>query len=187
MKILLVVAHGRPTSLTNQAADAFAAAARSRGHVVEVADLAAEGFDPVLHEEDEPDWSNPGKTYSEVVRREMARIERNDATVIFFPVWWWSMPALLKGWIDRVWNHGWAYGGKTYPHRRVLMVGIAGTGRAAYEASGYDAAMETQIVTGILRYCGIEDGRLEMLFGVLEDDGAPEAVIAASEALGRTF
>jgi len=40
----------------------------------------------------------------------MARIERNDAIAMFFPVWWWSMPATLKGWIDRVWNHGWAYG-----------------------------------------------------------------------------
>ena len=43
--------------------------------------------------------------------REMERIERNQAPVIVFPVWWWSMPAILKGWIDRVWNNGWAYGG----------------------------------------------------------------------------
>jgi NAD(P)H dehydrogenase (quinone) len=56
----------------------------------------------VLREADEPDWNDPDKIYSEDVQREMQRIERNEATVMVFPVYWWSMPALLKGWIDRV-------------------------------------------------------------------------------------
>ena len=106
MNVLMVLAHPRRNSLTAQAAEAFASAASAQGHKFEWADLIAEGFDPVLHEADEPDWNDPGKIYSEEVRREMARIERNDATVMVFPVWWWSMPALLKGWIDRVWNNG---------------------------------------------------------------------------------
>src|SRR5262245_29894305 len=104
MKVLLVSAHVRDSSLTRAVADAFAAEGAENGHEVERADLMAEGFDPVLREVDEPDWDNPDKRYSVEVQREMARIERNEATVMVFPVWWWSMPALLKGWIDRVWN-----------------------------------------------------------------------------------
>ena len=97
MKTLLVIAHARRSSLTGQVADAFADTARANGHAFELADLARERFDPVLREEDEPDWDDPDKVYSEEVRREMQRIERNEATVMVFPVYWWSMPALLKG------------------------------------------------------------------------------------------
>ena len=142
MKTLLVLAHPRRSSLTGKVADAFAAAAGAKGHELEWADLAAENFDPVLREADEPDWADDNKVYSEEVRREMRRIERNEATVMVFPVFWWSMPALLKGWIDRVWNNGWAYGARKFPQRRVWMIGIAGTTQEAYAKRGYDAAMQ---------------------------------------------
>ena len=88
MKTLLVIAHPRRASLTGQAADAFSEAAKANGHVIETADLAQERFDPVLREADEPDWGDPDKVYSEEVRREMQRIERNEATVMVFPVYW---------------------------------------------------------------------------------------------------
>lgn len=187
MKILVVVAHGRQGSLTKQAARAFADAARDKGHEVEVADLVEEGFDPVLMPVDEPDWNDADKVYSDTVRREMARVERNEATVMIFPVWWWSMPAILKGWIDRVWNHGWAYGSRTYPHQRVVMIAIAGNGREAYEKRGYDKAMKTQLQTGILEYCGVEHGDLQILYGAIETDSAAEQIIASAAGLGSDF
>lgn len=187
MKVLLVVAHPRPSSLTMSAARAFAEGAAANGHLVEWADLAAEGFDPVLREVDEPDWSNPGKVYSEVVRREMERIERNDATVIVFPVWWWSMPALLKGWIDRVWNNGWAYGGRSYPHARAWMIGIAGNGEADYAKRGYDAAMRTTLDVGTLGYCGIADRRLELLYGSMEGEESIARILDRARELGKSF
>ena len=107
MKTLLVVAHPRQNSLTAFVAKQFADTLQRNGHEVEYADLVAEEFDPVLREEDEPDWEHPDKQYSQGVRNEMRRVERNSATVMIFPIWWWGMPAILKGWIDRVWNHGW--------------------------------------------------------------------------------
>lgn len=187
MRILLVVAHGRQGSLTKQAAQAFADAARANGHHIEIADLVEERFDPVLLPVDEPDWNDADKVYSDAVLREMARVERNEATVMIFPVWWWSMPAILKGWIDRVWNHGWAYGAKTYPHKRVLMIAIAGNGREAYQKRGYDTAMRTQLVTGTLEYCGVETGELEILYGAIEGAEIPAEIIASAASLGTTF
>ncbi|MBS0394165.1 MAG: NAD(P)H oxidoreductase, partial [Proteobacteria bacterium] len=168
MKTLLVVAHPRPESLTHAVARAFAGALERAGGVVEWADLAREGFDPRLDAADEPDWADPAKRYSEAVRAEMARVERNEASVLVFPVWWWSMPALLKGWVDRVWNHGWAYGGRNYPHRRVWLIGLAGTSREAYQKRGYDAAMRTQLEVGVLEFCGVAERRLELLYGTIE-------------------
>ena len=105
-----------------------------------------------MREVDEPDWSDSNKRYSPEVRREMARIERNEATLIVFPVYWWSVPAILKGWIDRVWNNGWAYGDANFPQRRVWMIGICANSAAGFARRGYDRAMQTQLDIGILDY-----------------------------------
>jgi len=185
LKTLLVIAHPRRTSLTGQVADAFAAAAAINGHTFEMADLAAEGFDPVLREADEPDWSNSDKVYSEAVQQEMRRIARNEATVMVFPVWWWSMPALLKGWIDRVWNNGWAYGDRSFPQKRAWMIGVAGGGAGGYAKRGYDTAMQTQLDVGILQYCEIAESRLELLYGSIDEGGA--GILTQARALGSAF
>lgn len=187
MKILLVVAHPRARALTRDAARAFAEAAGAKGHDIEWADLEAEGFDPILREDDEPDWSDGNKTYSPAVHAEMARIRRNEATVLVFPVWWWSMPARLKGWIDRVWNNGFAYGERSYPHSRALMIAIAGSSEADYRKRGYDDAMRTTLETGILGYCGIADGRLELLYDGMEGGDAATRIITRARELGAGF
>lgn len=187
MKVLVVLAHPRNGSLCHAVTDAFEAALRANGHVAERADLVAEGFDPVLRPDDEPDWENPDKRYSRTVLAEMARIERNAATVLIYPVWWWSMPAVMKGWIDRVWNYGWAYGERTYPHQRVWSVGVAGNDEASFAKRGYDDAMRTQIETGILRYCGVAEPRHELLYGALEGEAATREILAAAARLGREF
>ncbi len=186
MKILLVLAHPRQTSLCHAAARAFADAATDAGHQIDWADLAAERFDPVLHEADEPDWDNPAKIYSQEVQAEMARIERNEATVMLFPVWWWSMPALLKGWIDRVWNNGWAYGGANYPHAKVQMLAVAGGDAASFAKRGYDQAMVVQLETGILRYCGVQEPSLHMLYDSFDPEGR-SALLAKAAELGARF
>ena len=187
MKTLLVVAHPRVTSLTHAAARAFADAATARGHEIEVADLMTEGFDPALQEPDEPDWGTPGKLFSAAVLAEMTRIERNQATVLVYPVWWWSMPAVLKGWIDRVWNQGWAYDGGTYPHRRVWSIGIAGNSAETYAGRGYDAALRVQVEVGILRYCGVSETRHVVLHDSLDGRDASDAVVAGAGLLGQEF
>lgn len=187
MDILLVLSHPRPTSLTHAVARAFATAATGAGHRIEWADLAAEGFDPILPPADEPDWDDPARLYSPQVLAEIARIERNQATVMVFPVWWWSVPALLKGWIDRVWNHGWAYGhGARYPHDKVLMLAVAGSSAADYAKRGYDQAMVVQLETGILRYCGVPDARLQMLYDSFEASGRA-AMLQDAARLGADF
>ena len=187
MKVLLVTAHPRTDSLTNAVRDRLMTALREKGCTVESADLAAERFDPVLNATDEPDWENPRKIYSPEVVREMDRIERHDASILLFPVYWWSMPALMKGWIDRVWNHGWAYGDRRFPHKQCWMVAIAGNSQEAFEKRGYDVAMHTQLDIGILDYCGIEQHRLEVLYGSIEGDDFVDEIFAKVESIARAF
>jgi NAD(P)H dehydrogenase (quinone) len=186
-KVLLVLSHPRRSSLTGQVADVFAAQLSASGHEIEWADLMAEGFDPVLREEDEPDWNDPDKKYSRAVQDEMARIRRNDATVMIFPVYWWSMPALLKGWVDRVWNNGFAYGARNFPQRRVWMIGVAGNTEEAYAKRGYDHAMQIQLDLGVLDYCAVTERRLELLFGAIEGADYPLRILQRARVLAREF
>jgi NAD(P)H dehydrogenase (quinone) len=117
----------------------------------------------------------------------MQRIERNDATVMVFPVYWWSMPALLKGWIDRVWNNGWAYGARTFPQKRAWMIGIAGGLESGFAKRGYDTAIQTQLDVGILDYCGVRERRLQLLHGSIEGDDYPTQILTQARALGAEF
>ena len=187
MKTLLVLAHPRKDSLTAKVADIFAAGLEKNGHRIEWADLVEEGFDPVLREADEPDWNDPNKQYSPEVRREMERVERNDATVMIFPVYWWSVPAVLKGWIDRVWNYGWAYGEVGYPQNRAWMIGVAGTAADGYAKRGYDTAMSTQLDVGLLDYCGVRERRLELLYGSIEGQSYVDQILVDAERLASEF
>jgi NAD(P)H dehydrogenase (quinone) len=141
----------------------------------------------VLGLEDEPDWNDGNKRYSEEVHCEMARVERNDAIALVFPVWWWSMPAMLKGWIDRVWNNGWAYGDRDLKGKRAIALGIAGAGRSSYTKREYDRAMEIQIPIGIFQFCGIEDARMHVFYDSFGDRAVTDAIVAEARRLGHEF
>jgi NAD(P)H dehydrogenase (quinone) len=186
-RTLLVFAHPRRDSLTGQVADRMAQGLAAGGVAVEWADLIAEGFDPVMRQGDEPDWDDPDKIYPPDALREMERVRRNDATVMVFPVYSWSVPAILKGWIDRVWNYGFAYGPRKYPQRRVWMIGVAGNTREDFAKRGYDEAMRVSLDVGTLDYCGVADRRLELLFGATEGAQYPPQILQRAEQLAQEF
>lgn len=187
MKVLVVYDHPRRDSLSGAVLDAFVEGLTEAGHSAEIADLYAEGFDPRMPLADEPDWGDDDKVYSDAVLAEQARIEHNDAVAFVFPVWWWSVPAMTKGWIDRVWNNGWAYGARRLPHQKALMIGIAANSAEGYRKRGYDEAMRVQLVVGIMNYCGIENADLALLYDALETDQSREDLIAEARRLGREF
>lgn len=187
MKVLTVLCHPRRASLTAALAERFRDGLAAAGHDGELADLYGEGFDPSMLPPDEPDWADQRKRYSDTVLAEQARIERHQAIALVFPVWWWSMPAMLKGWIDRVWNRGWAYDGGVLKLQRGLLLGVAAGSARSYAGKGYDQAMQTQLVQGVLRYCGIPQARLELFYDVLDDDAIRAACLDRAERLGRDF
>lgn len=95
------------------------------------------------------------------VAAEHARLDRADALVLVFPIYWWSFPALLKGWIDRVFTLGWAFDEsaegkivKKLQHLDVHMLAIGGADERTYARHGYFGAMKTQINHGIFDFCG---------------------------------
>lgn len=162
MHALIVVSHPDPGSLTHAVAARIAGglSQANAANTFEVVDLNAEGFDPRFTASDIALHLRKKPAPADVVA-EQARIDRSDALVLVYPVYWWSMPALMKGWIDRVFVNGWAYDdvpgakvAKKLGRLPVHLVGIGGAGAGTYQRRGYGAAMKTQIDHGIFDYCG---------------------------------
>ena len=105
-RIYLVWAHPRHDSLTAHIADAIHQRAMERKIQVTELDLYRRNFNPVMTSEDEPDWKNMDKRYSPEVHQLYSELLEHDTLVVVFPLWWYSFPAMLKGYIDRVWNNG---------------------------------------------------------------------------------
>ncbi|MFF3313332.1 NAD(P)H oxidoreductase [Streptomyces sp. NPDC002952] len=162
---LVVVAHHRTDSLTAHTARHAAAQLETAGYRVDLLDLHAEGFDPRMNVADQPDWANREKRYSDEVHTHMRRVLDADAVVAVFPVYWQGVPAILKGWIDRVWNYGFAYG-RNKPYlagRRILWLGLAGATADDPIVAGMRTILETSLNEGIAYYCGFSRSTVGLL------------------------
>jgi NAD(P)H dehydrogenase (quinone) len=190
MHVLFVVAHHDPQSLTHGIARKVAEGLvhANPTHTFEFADLAAEGFDPRYTFADHAVHHGEAAPPADVLA-EQARIERADTLVLVYPIYWWSMPALLKGWIDRVFSNGWAFEFslnapfvKKLGHMKVHLVAVGGADQGTFLRHGYDAAMTTQIDHGIFDYCG---ARVMNSLRLLDSETLdPEQHLAAAYDLG---
>ncbi|WP_029009984.1 NAD(P)H-dependent oxidoreductase [Azospirillum halopraeferens] len=181
MDALIVTANPDPDSLTARVAGRIADGLRAAGRTrIDIADLTAEGFDPRFGAADRHAFRTRTTPPADVLR-EQQRVDRAEALFLVFPVYWWSMPALLKGWIDRVFSNGWAYtdgaDGRIIGHLRdrpVHLIALAAGDAPGYERHGYAAAMETQITYGIFHYCGLRSVTMTLLHDV---DSGDEAIV----------
>lgn len=164
MKVLTVVTHPRTNSLTFMVANRFIQGLIDEGHETEVLALYQEGFNPVLWESDEPDWVASNQQYSPEVEIEVERMNKYDALAFIFPLWWWSMPAMLKGYIDRVWNYDIAYGPSKLKHQHVLWLSLAGAPIERFEKRKYDLMMTHYFNIGLADYCGIPSSKFELMY-----------------------
>jgi len=107
MKHAVIVAHPNPKSLTCSVADCYAQAAQVLGHDVVVRDLYRMGFDPCLKEDEIP--RPEGYVFGEDVRRERDLLRDIDVFALVYPLWFNAPPAILKGYVDRVFSMGFGY------------------------------------------------------------------------------
>lgn len=169
MHVLVVISHPNPRSFTHALVERFCDGARDAGHTVEIADLHAEGFDPRWSVADLSQFEG-GPLPSDVLA-EQARIERCGALCMAFPLFWFAMPAMLKGWVDRVWTYGWAYDQVGDPHRSLLRdrVGVmlvpAGGNPENWRPHKLEEAMHVLWETGTMGYFGLTDKRIHILPG----------------------
>lgn len=169
-KALIVVTHPVPGSLSHVIADRISEDLVGRDIEVEIADLHAEGFSPAMTAGDVMLYRGVGEVAPEIAR-EQARVDQADMLVFVFPVYWWSVPSMLKGWFERVFNGGWAYSvdekGRVVGTMRdipVLLVATAAGNESGYERHGYAQAIQNQIVEGIFGYVGMKNTQVAYFY-----------------------
>ena len=101
MKALVVYCHPSAGSLTEAVRDTVLEALAAGGADVEVIDLYAEGFQPALSAAELRDYVDPTINTRHVARHVEA-LKTADALIFIYPTWWYGQPAMLKGWLDRV-------------------------------------------------------------------------------------
>jgi len=200
MRVLIVFAHPVPGTYPFAVLSAFSQALEEGGATPTLLDLYEDGFDPRFTAEDHGHfWGGP---IPGDVDRYHKLVEEADRLAFVFPVYWWGMPAMMKGWIERVFTGNWAYvygegvedRGKAglkglLGNKPTILLGIGGSTERTYTRYRYDEAMRTAIDVGIFSYCGIRDVTSHYLFDVEGDTNAERRAEYLDEVrvLGGTF
>ncbi|MCI4010831.1 NAD(P)H-dependent oxidoreductase [Brevibacterium sp. ZH18] len=193
MHLLTVFAHPIRTSYPGAVMDAFHEPFAAAGHSIDVLDLHAEGFDPRFTAADHQHfWGGPIPTGIADMHE---RVEVADRLAFVFPVYWWSMPALMKGWIERVFTGDWAYQygsgvadrGKEplnglLPRVPTTLIGVGGSKQRTYDKYGYGDAMHAQLDIGVFAYCGITDVESHLIYDVEGEHNAGNRVAGLDQA-----
>ncbi|MDW5498246.1 NAD(P)H-dependent oxidoreductase [Pseudomonas lundensis] len=186
MNILLVYAHPEPQSLNGSLKDFSVQRLEVAGHKVQVSDLYAMQWKATLDADDST--AQPAARFdpsldsqhafahglqSKDIELEQEKLRWADTVILQFPLWWFSMPAILKGWVERVYAYGFAYGvgehsdsrwGDRYGEgtlagKRAMLIVTTGGWESHYAARGINGPIDDilfPIQHGILHYPGFE-------------------------------
>ena len=102
MRVLVVYCHPCEESFNAALRDAALEALRQAGHETRLLDLYAMGFQPVIGAQERRDYHTPGLN-EEGVAEHLAALRWCEGLIFIYPTWWYGQPAMLKGWLDRVW------------------------------------------------------------------------------------
>jgi NAD(P)H dehydrogenase (quinone) len=183
-KVLIVYAHPEPTSLTRELVEVAVQTLQQQGHEVLLSDLYGMQWKAVFDEHDFPSRADPERlsfvaesahSYSSGrqaidIASEQRKLLAADAVILQFPLWWFGMPAILKGWVDRVFAYGLAYGfkgaGNRYRYgeggfkgKRALLCVTVGGPAKDYSARGINGPLEQllfPITHGTLFFSGMD-------------------------------
>src|SRR6266700_1044722 len=209
MKVLFVFAHPEPRSLNGALRDVAIEELEARGHEVRVSDLYAARWKSEVDRADFPLLAPDARfvpvaaskkafeanTLTDDVKAEIEKLLWADALILQFPLWWFSMPAILKGWIDRVYSYGFAYGvgehsdkrwGDRYGEgtlagKRAMLLVTTGGWEEHYSARGINGPIDDLLFPinhGILYYPGYDVLPPFVVYGVDRLDETGFAPIA---------
>jgi len=179
MKVLIVHAHPEPQSFNGAMTDLAVATLTAKGHEVVVSDLYADNFQATAGPGDVTDRAEPEifslgneqahaakeNCFAPEIQREIDRVFAADFLLLQFPMWWFSTPAILKGWIDRVFAFGVTYDfGRTWDKgilrgKKAMLSFTTGAPPGVFEPDGRSGDLERvlwPIHGGVLALCGYE-------------------------------
>jgi NAD(P)H dehydrogenase (quinone) len=160
MKHLIIFAHPYAKSFGRGIVDTIVNELKNREAEVRVRDLYEIGFDPVLKGTDL--LSLRSGNYAEDIKAEQEHIKWADVITFVYPVWWAGLPAILKGYVDRVFANGFAFHnveGRTtglLEGKKALLVCTTGASDDVYEQIGMHKSMKQTTDGAIFEFCGME-------------------------------
>ncbi|MCC3765226.1 NAD(P)H-dependent oxidoreductase [Glycomyces sp. TRM65418] len=179
MRTHIVYAHPHARSLNAALRDETVQTLEGLGHTVTVADLyamnwkAVADYDDFGPTENEHFMAAAGEAWdkgslTEDVKAEQERLLAADAVILQFPLWWFTVPAIMKGWMDRVFTNGFGYGtSRSWPRygdgvlagKRAMVVVTTGAAEAHLSDRGVNGAIDDllfPIQHGVLFYTGMQ-------------------------------
>jgi putative NADPH-quinone reductase len=190
-RIFILNGHPGPSSLTRQAVERYAAAARAAGHEVRLSHLDELHFDP---DRGKAGYDN-AKPLEPVLEASLGNLEWCSHFVLAFPLWWGGFPAKLKGWIDRVFVLG-----RTFTTEETTFIGLPAPllkGRSArvlitsdtprsFLWFAYGDAIRRQLKGQILGFCGFKPVKFTFFSSASHPKpGAVEHLLGTMDRLGR--
>lgn len=160
MKHLIVYAHPNEGSLNSHFKKTVIERLQEGNHEIEIRDLYQLNFNPLLLLED-MQGQRMGQISADV-QQEQDFIVWADCITFIYPIWWTGMPAIIKGYIDRVMSYGFAY---RYDQgvqkglltgKQAVIINTHGKSKTEYQAIGMDKALSLTSDKGIYTYCGLE-------------------------------
>ncbi len=160
MKNLIVYAHPNPASLNHFFKQIVVETLENSNQEIVVRDLNEINFNPVLSLDD-MNGQRMGQVAADV-SKEQDFIKWSDRIIFIYPIWWTGMPAIMKGYIDRVFSYGFAYRYDQgiqkglFTGKKAIIINSHGKSNEEYAESGIDKALALTSDKGIFNYCGFE-------------------------------
>lgn len=193
MNHLIVYAHPYTDSFNHAILESAVRALKKNGHEVAVRDLYALDFYPVLKPEDTAAMK-AGKT-PEDIKIEQAFIAKADVITFIYPIWWTGLPAILKGYVDRVFAYDFAYSVDEKGNvplltgKKGFIINTHDYSNKVYDEMGMTAGLKITSDIGIFDFCGIEP--VDHLFfgsvGQVEDEAYKEMLNQVEETVYSLF
>ncbi|MEC0127705.1 NAD(P)H-dependent oxidoreductase [Paenibacillus pabuli] len=193
MKHLIVYAHPNTDSLNNAILNTAVETLEAQGHDVVVRDLYSLGFQPVLSAADTASM-RAGQT-PEDIATEQQYVKDAEAITFIYPIWWTGLPAIIKGYVDRVFAYGFAYASgeagieKLLTGKKGLIINTHGTPSEIYNQIGMTASIKMTSDIGIFDFVGIEavDHLLFGSIGYLEATAYQSMLEQVKETVSTKF
>src|SRR6202142_1330282 len=188
MNVFLLNAHPEPRSFNGALFRTAQDTLRAAGHAVTVSDLYAMKFDPVSDRRNFTSVKNPEFFKQQIeemhatevggfapdVEAELRKMETCDLMIWQFPLWWFGLPGILKGWADRVFAMGRTYGGErfyengVFKGKRAMLSLTTGGPAPAYVRGGFNGdinAILRPVQRGMLQFVGFEVLAPQIVYG----------------------
>ena len=205
MNVFIVFAHPEHQSFNAAMFRTAVDALTAEGHEVRTSDLYAMQFNPVSGRHNFITVKDPGYFkqqieemhateaygFAEDLEEEMQKLEWCDLMIWQFPLWWFGLPGILKGWVDRVFAMGRTYGGEhlyangVFKGKRAMLSLTTGGGVPAYVKGGFNGdihAILRPVQRGMLQFVGFEVLAPQITYGPVRLEQGERTVLLAAYA-----